>query len=91
MSSVSAINTGLQGIQKGLDGIKKNAHEIANATSSEAVPSTQAAASSEQATGPKDITEPLIYMKLNKLQVEASAKVVQTNAEIIGTLIDMKA
>ncbi len=91
MSSISAINSGLQGIQKGLDGIKKNAHEIATANSSEAAPSTATAQIPEQATRPKDITEPLVYMKMNQLQVEASAKVVQTNAEMMGTLIDMKA
>ncbi len=91
MSSISAINSGLQGIQKGLDGIKKNAHEIATANGSEAVPSTATAPIAEQVTESKDVTEPLVYMKMNQLQVEASAKVVQTNAEMMGTLVDMKA
>ena len=84
MSSVSALNAGLQGIHKGLNGIKKNAHDIANA-------GTQNLSVGDSTTAPRDVTEPLVYMKLNKLQAQASAKVVQTSADMIGTLIDMKA
>ena len=84
MSSVSALNAGLEGIHKGLNGIKKNAYEIANAGS-------QNHSTSEPASATSNIAEPLVYMKLNKLQAQASAKVVQTSADMIGTLIDMKA
>ncbi len=84
MSSISALNSGLQGIHNGLNGIKKNANDIANA-------GTLASSNTEQSSSSSDITEPLVYMKLNKLQAQASAKVVQTSADMIGTLIDMKA
>ena len=87
MDSVSAINTGLQGIKKGMDGLKKNAHEIANAKSGVEINDN----SPEQAPGVNDITRPLIDMKLNELQIKASTKVVQTNLDLIGTIIDIKA
>lgn len=85
MSSVSALNSGLQGIHKGLNGLKKNAHDIANANKREA------SSSAQQSAGPEDVTQPLVEMKLNKLQVQASAKVVQTGSDMLGTLIDMRA
>ncbi len=84
MSSISALNAGQQGIRKGLNGIKKNAHDIANANSREV------SSSAQQTAGPKDVTQPLVDLKLNKLQVQASAKVVQTGSDMIGSLIDMK-
>ena len=85
MSSVSAIDSGLQGIHKGLNGIRKNARDIANLNNKEEVSGQPATA------GGNDVADSLVDMKLNKLQVEASAKVVQTSADMIGTLIDMKA
>ena len=87
MSSLSAIDNGLQGIQKGMNGLKKNAHEIANAKSGIDIEN----AISGQAPGVNDVTQPLIEMKMNKLQVQASAKVVQTSLDLIGTIIDLKA
>ena len=84
MSSISTLSAGLEGIHKGMNGIRKNAHDIANASS-------QNHAATDTASTTNDIAEPLVYMKLNKLQAQASAKVVQTSADMIGTLIDMKA
>jgi len=82
MNSISAFNAGLQGIQKGMNGIRKNAHDIANAKSID--PATQQ-------TTVKDVTEPLVDLKLNQLQAEASTKVIQASADMIGSLLDIKA
>ena len=79
MSTVSAMNLGVQGINKGMNGLRQNAQQIASAN----IP--------EQASGINDVTDPLVDMKLNKLEVEMSAKVVQTASDMIGTLLDIKA
>ena len=86
MSSIPAFDSGLQSIQKGMNGLKKNAHEIANAKSGVA-----ADTSPTQAPGVSDVTEPLVDMKMNKLQVEMGAKVVQASSDMIGSIIDIKA
>lgn len=85
MSSISAFNAGLQGLHQGMNGLRKNAHAIANATT------PAAAVAPEASTVAQDVTEPLVAMKLNQLQAQASTKVIQTSADMIGTLIDMKA
>ena len=82
MSSIPAFDSGLQSIQKGMNGLNKNAHEIANAKSG---------VTSADNPGVNDVTEPLIDMKMNKLQVEMGAKVVQASSDMLGTLIDIKA
>lgn len=79
MSSIPAMNSGIQGIQTGMNGLRKNAQQIASAN----IP--------QQAPDINDVTDPLVEMKLNKLEVEASAKVVQTASDMIGTLLDIKA
>lgn len=86
MSTIPAFDSGLSSIQKGMNGLKKNAHEIANANSGAAANNSPA-----QAPGVNDVTEPLIDMKMNKLQVEMGAKVVQASSDMIGSLIDIKA
>ncbi len=77
-STISATNLGLQGIQKGMDGLRKNAHNIANQNNdtSQAKPALE---------------DSLVNMKLDKLQVQASTKVIETSSEMIGSLIDIKA
>ena len=86
-NSVSAMNLGLQGIQRGMNGLNQNAHQIANAKSS----TDTSAEAAKPNTGVNDLTDSLDNMKLNKLQVEMSAKVVQTSSDMIGTLLDIKA
>ena len=82
MSSIPAFDSGLQSIQKGMNGLNKNAHETANAKSG---------ATTSGNPGINDITEPLIDMKMNKLQVEMGAKVIQASSDMMGSLIDIKA
>lgn len=78
MSTISAMNLGIQGIQKGMDGLRQNAQQIASNTSSNDVSGG-------------DISASLIDMNLNKLEVEMSAKVVKTASDMIGTLLDITA
>lgn len=78
MSDISALNSSLSGIQKGLAGMRKNAAEIARTA-------TEGAVSSEQ------LTTSLVAMKENELQIKASAKVLQTSHDLIGSLFDDKA
>ncbi len=77
MSTIPAINIGIQGIQKGMDGLRQNAQQIASSVTSN--------------SGGNDIAAPLIEMNLNKLEVELSAKVVKSASDMIGTLLDITA
>ncbi len=78
MQISSALGNALQGIQKGLAGIDKNAAKIAGA----------AAFNSQN---PADLAQPLVDIQNNRLQVEASAKVMKTVDATIGSLIDVVA
>lgn len=86
MSIIEAASLGVQGIHKGMNGLRQNAQQIAHANVRDAAPSGE-----RDWAGVDDVAEPLVEMKLNKLQVEISAKVVQTASDMIGTLIDIKA
>ena len=81
MSSIPAFNSGLQSIQKGMNGLKQNAHEIASSKSGV----------SADNPGVNDVTDSLVDMKINKLQVEMGAKIIQASSDMLGTLIDIKA
>ncbi len=61
-STISAMSTGLQGIQKGMAGLRKNAQDVAS-----------------QNNAPQSLESSLVDMKANELQVQISAKVVQTS------------
>lgn len=78
MSNISALNNGMAGIQRGMAMADKSAAKIASAENS--------------ASGnPADVAEPLVDLMIARLQVEASAKVVETVSETIGSIIDIKA
>ena len=74
----SALNNALYGIQKGLADMDKNAAKIASAD----------AFNSQRAV---DFAQPLGDMKINRLQVEVSAKVMKTVDDTIGSLLDIVA
>lgn len=76
MEIKSALSYSVSGIYKGMDGLARNAAEIA---------------SEKTMTGERSVIEPLVYTKLNRLQVEASAKVVNTADEMLGTLLNRRA
>lgn len=76
MSESTILGIARTGMQTGMDGLKKNALNIA---SKEAM----------QAGGPP--LNDLLDMKMNKYQVLASGKVVETIDEMLGSLLDEKA
>lgn len=78
MSGIPALSSGVMGIQKGLDGLNRDAAEIASAKQLK----TEASA---------DLTKPLTNLMIDKLQVAASAKVVKTAGDTLGTLLDVLA
>ena len=78
MSSIPALSSGVMGIQKGLDGLNRDAAQIASA----------AQFKNEESA---DLAKPLTNLILDKLQVAASAKVVKTAGDTLGTLLDVLA
>ena len=79
MGVLSIQSSAVQGIQRGLDGMRKNAAEIASADQL------------NHAGQETDLAGALVSMQQNKVQVQASAKVVSTLDEVVGTLIDTRA
>ena len=73
-----AFNQAVLGIQRGMQGARENAAQIASADTF-------------NNGNPASIVEPLVGLKANELQVEASAKVLKTVDEMIGSLLDEKA
>ncbi len=74
MGSISAFQSGLTGIQTGINNLNKNTAAIASGNS-------------DETSG--HLTESLIDLSANKQQVDASAKVIATANETIGTLLDI--
>lgn len=73
MSSISAFQAGIAGVQSGVYGASQNAAQIARADQ----------LSSQQ------LTKALVQLEANKQQVQASAKVIETSSDMIGTLLDI--
>ncbi len=78
MSGISALQNSVLGIQRGLQGAKKNAAEIASA-------------SQFNANSPKDLAQSMVELKMNSLQVKASAKALEITSDTIGSIINIKA
>ena len=78
MSTISALNSGILGIQRGMDGLRRDAAEIASANT-------------HQADSPRDMAAPLVSMIENKAQVAISAQVVKAIDETLGSLLDVMA
>ncbi|MGK0500162.1 MAG: hypothetical protein ACJAYG_001809 [Oceanicoccus sp.] len=84
----SVLSSGLQGIQAGIGQARQAAQDIADAT---------VAPTSNDATGPasKDpvraIAEAAVALRVSEQQVQASAAVVKTADEVLGTILDTKA
>lgn len=79
MNVNSALNTGLQGIQKGMEGVEKAAAQIVRG-------GVDGAAGSNA-----NLIEPIVELKLYERSVEASAQIVKTADEVLGTLLDTMA
>jgi len=76
----SVLATGIAGVQTGLQQAQKAAETIASAGTTEPEANSQAS-----------LTEVAVELKLSETQVKASAAVIKTADEMIGTLIDIKA
>ena len=74
----SVMNSGVQGIQRGYDMLNRSADQIAKAN----IPPEQG--------GPEELYTPITQQISGKVQVQASAKVVEAASETLGTLIDIK-
>ncbi|TCT23996.1 hypothetical protein [Thiobaca trueperi] len=78
MAITSAMQSATMGMQRGINGLGENAAEIARS-------------SQMDGSAVRDISKPLVEQTQNLQQVEASAKVLKTEDEMIGRLIDRMA
>lgn len=78
----NTLSIGVQGIQDGMLGMENAARKIARG----GVDGPQGSAS-----GNGDLIEPIVELKLYQRSVEASAQVVKTADETLGTLLDIMA
>ena len=85
MNSIPSMYLGIQGINKGMDGLRRNAREITSLTTD------VKEITSKKNGGLEEVAGSMVDMKINRLQIEASAKVVETASEMIGTIIDITA
>ncbi len=76
VSTNSLLSTGVQGVQKGIARANDAAGAIARNGTTEQ---------------DGDLATPIVELKRSELQVKASAAVVKTADEVVGTLIDIKA
>ena len=79
MTINSVLSVGLQGVQRGMQGLQQNAQAIANVGTEEG-PSSLG-----------DLAGEIVGLSENRLQVEASVKVLQTAGQTLGSLIDIHA
>ncbi|MEW5757791.1 MAG: flagellar biosynthesis protein FlgE [Pseudomonadota bacterium] len=92
MSGISALGSGLAGIQTGLKRLREDAHDIATANIKErphdAGGPTDTPPAGHDLT---DLARPLVGLIEDRTQVAVSAQVIKTADEVLGTLIDIKA
>ncbi|WP_323752443.1 flagellar basal body rod C-terminal domain-containing protein [Marinobacter sp.] len=77
----NTLGIGIQGIQDGMAGMDNAARKIARGG---------ADGPQGSAEGAGNLAEPMLELNLYKRSVEASAQVVKTADETIGTLLDIK-
>ena len=76
----SVMATGMAGVHAGFQRANDAAQDIAQMATKE----------SASGNAINDVTEAVVDLKVSELQVEASAKVVQTADDMMGTLINIK-
>ena len=101
MNIQSAFNSGVQGFQQAQNDASKAAEDIVKSTtfssdeySQDAA--TQDAASIEpsqntQAAEAPNLTQSIVDLKVAEFQAKASAEVIQTSDDVLGTLLDVTA
>jgi hypothetical protein len=92
----SVLSTGIQGIKRGVETAENAAQDIANLgatrSSETTVDNPSLTGSAAQGTGGLDtLTQAVVDLKVGEQQVQASAAVVKTADEMMGTLINIKA
>jgi len=75
MSTISAFQSGLAGVQSGLQQLNKNSADIARAN---------------QPDADVDITSALVSNLSAEQQIEASLKVIEASNATVGTLLDIE-
>lgn len=78
MTTISGINSAMQGIHRGMEGMRRNAAEIASTDQL-------------QDSNPVAMTEAMVELRANATQVEASAGALKIIEETIGTILDIRA
>ena len=78
MKIEGALSHAITGIQRGLNGAQKQAAEIASADQF-------------NSDSPNGLVEPLVGLQQDRLQVQASTRVLQAVDDMIGSLFDDKA
>lgn len=78
----NTLGIGIQGIQDGMMGMENAARKIARGGGD---------GPQGTAEGAGSLIEPMVDLKLYERSVEASAQVVRTADETLGTLLDLKA
>lgn len=80
MNLPSVIQTGLSGVSRGLENIQEIASDIAQVGTVD----------TEEQKSTVDLTQSMVDLQQQKLATQASAKVVATAEEVLGTLLDVK-
>ncbi|NQY62690.1 MAG: hypothetical protein HRT38_03020 [Alteromonadaceae bacterium] len=101
MEIQSALSSGLQGFQNATEDAKKAAADIASQTASNRKAGETYQVQANKETESKepvatanfqapDLTESVVKLKVAEVQAKASAAVIQTADETLGTLIDVR-
>ncbi len=89
----SMLSVGLQGVQTGVASARNAAQDIVTATTTGTEIASGNSASRDAVTGDvtADIATAVVELKMSEHQVQASAAVIKSADEMMGTLIDIKA
>ena len=95
MEIQSAFNAGVQGFQQATEEANKAATDIARNTLSDNEASVEptsnsAAATTSAVNEPNGLTESIVNLRVAEVQAQASAEVIQSADENLGTLIDVR-
>lgn len=75
--TISAVNSGIQSFLQAQQRLANSAEQIASASVFE--------------DGPQSLIEPLVDLRVAEQQALASAKIIEVESNIIGSLLDIKA
>lgn len=97
MEIQSAFNAGVQGFQTATEEASKAASDIARSTAvnndgneQSTVENNNAATQTAAINEPNGLTESIVNLRVAEVQAQASAEVIQSADENLGTLIDVR-